>query len=118
PEAHPVIDKNGSRFARATQMTWQEGNAPAGEIKALFVDQQRGYNTFLVRMAPGAMLRPHRHADVEESYLLEGDLLVSGVEMKAGDYCRAEPGSLHAGVTTRGGCVFITVCSQRDELLA
>ena len=75
-EDRPVIDKDGVRFVRAAGMAWQQGNAPAVEIKTLFHDAQRSYNTFLVRMAPGAMLRPHRHADIEESYVLEGDLLV------------------------------------------
>jgi quercetin dioxygenase-like cupin family protein len=67
-------------------------------------------------MAPGATLVAHRHADVEESYVIEGDLLVAGELMHAGDYCRAEPGSVHAGVSTIHGCVFIAVQSQRDEL--
>jgi quercetin dioxygenase-like cupin family protein len=115
---HPVIDKEGVRFVRSAGFDWQEGNAPAVEIKTLSVDRQRNFITYLVRMAPGANLRPHRHADVEESYLLEGDLLVNGVQMQTGDYCRAEPGSVHVGVTTTSGSVFIVVCSERDELLA
>jgi DNA-directed RNA polymerase specialized sigma24 family protein len=42
----------------------------------------------------------------------------SGVLMRQGDYCRADAGSLHTGVTTKTGCVFITVASSRDEWLA
>jgi len=49
--------------------------------------------------------------------VLEEDLTVSGVLMKAGDYCRAEPGSVHTGLSTSGGCLFIAVCSERDERL-
>src|SRR5262249_3379987 len=75
-----------------------------------------GYVTKLVRMAPGAVLHPHRHAEAEESYVLEGDLWVSGVLMLAGDYCRAEAGSVHSEVHTSGGCAFIAVCWERDEL--
>lgn len=115
---HPVIEKDGVRFVRSAALTWREANAPSVEIKPLSKNKQRGYLTYLVRMAPGAVLRPHRHADVEESYVIEGDLLVSGVHMQAGDYCRAEPGSVHAEVTTKSGCVFIAVCSEGDELLA
>lgn len=113
-----VIDQAGVRFVRSNQLVWKEGNAPAVEVKVLSVDKQRGYITKLVRMEPGASLRPHRHIDIEESYLLEGDLLVSGVVMHAGDYCRAEAGSAHEGVATRGGCVFIAVSSMHDEVLA
>ena len=113
-----VIKQSGARFVRSGKLRWRESNAPAVEIKVLSVDKQRGYVTQLVRMEPGAVLRPHRHVDTEESYLLEGDLLVSGVAMHAGDYCRAEAGTLHEGVITRGGCVFIAISSLRDELLA
>ncbi len=114
----PAYEKDGVNFVRPTHLAWEAGNAPGIEIKTLSVDAQRGYVTQLVRMPAGSSLRPHRHADVEESYLIEGDLLVSGVLMHAGDYCRAEPNSVHSGVTTQGGCVFIAVYSSRDELLA
>jgi len=113
-----VLDREGLRFVRGTQLGWDPGSVPAVETKTLHVDAHRGYVTQLVRMDPGAVLQPHRHADVEESYLLEGDLLVSGVLMHAGDYCCAQPGSFHRGVETRGGCVFITVRSLRDEVLS
>lgn len=116
--ATAVIEKEGMRFVRSVRLTWKEATTPTVQIKTLFVDKQRGYRTILIRMAPGATLLPHRHADVEESYVLEGDLLVAGVRMQAGDYCRAEPGSVHTGVTTTGGCVFIAVCSQHDEFFS
>lgn len=79
------------------------------------VDQARNSFTTLVRMAPGAILASHRHADAEESYVLEGEIFVSGVLMHPGDYCRAEAGSLHTGVTTKTGCVFIAVASLHNE---
>jgi anti-sigma factor ChrR (cupin superfamily) len=113
--AATLLDRDGVRIVRSAQLTWQAGNAPAVEIKTLHTDAERGFVTMLVRMEPGAVLVAHRHADLEESYVLEGDLQVAGIEMRAGDYCRAEPGSLHEGVRTRGGCVFIAVQSQRDE---
>ena len=117
-EQSTVIDRDGVRFVRSAQLPWEAAKAPAVEVKLLSVDRERGYATKLVRMAPGAALYPHRHADVEESYVIEGDLLVGGVLMHTGDYCRAEPGSIHADVTTRGGCLFIAVCSLRDQVLA
>jgi anti-sigma factor ChrR (cupin superfamily) len=113
----PIVVRTGVHFVRAAGLDWQAGTAPGVEIKTLFADPARGYLTRLVRMPPGSSLHPHRHADVEESYVLEGDLMVSGVSMKAGDYCRAEAGSVHTGVSTRGGCLFIAVCSERDERL-
>src|SRR5271155_3315337 len=112
-----TIDKNGMRFMLSNLMPW-EGTAIKGiESKVLFRDAAKGMVTVLVRMAPGTSGPRHRHAEVEESYVLEGDVTISGVEMKAGDYCRAEPGSVHIGISTRGGCQFITIASERNELL-
>lgn len=113
-----LLDQAGVRIVRSAGLAWRPGRASAVEVKVLHVDAERGYATKLVRMAPGAALIPHRHADLEESYILEGDLLVAGVEMRAGDYCRAESGSVHDDIRTRGGCVFIAVQSQRDEWLS
>jgi quercetin dioxygenase-like cupin family protein len=113
----PTIDKNGMRFMLSNLMPW-EGTAIIGiETKVLFRDAANGMVTVLVRMAPGTSGSHHRHAAVEESYVLEGDVTISGVEMKPGDYCRAEPGSVHTGISTRGGCQFITIASERNELL-
>jgi anti-sigma factor ChrR (cupin superfamily) len=114
---HPAIDKDLLRFVGSNWLDWQPGNGPGVEVKLLAVDQERGYYTTLVRMAPGSSLAPHRHVDPEESYILEGELLVSGVLMRPGDYCHAAAGSMHTGVTTKTGCIFIAVASIRDEWL-
>lgn len=113
--AHPVIDKDQQKFVSAQWLNWTPANAPGVEMKVLSVDKKRALYTTLVRMEPGSSILPHRHADIEESYIMEGDLLVSGVLMRPGDYCRAEAGSMHTGVTTKTGCVFITVASLNDE---
>ncbi len=54
-------------------------------------------------MDPGATYPSHRHTEVEELYLLEGDLFVEGQWMKPGDYCRDEPESIHGKVRTDKG---------------
>ena len=109
------LDGGGLQFVRTARMVWERvGNL---EIKLLFRDAERAYSAKLVRMAEGMNYPSHRHADVEELYLLEGDLLVSGVLMRPGDYCRAEPGTIHTDISTRGGCLFISMSSERDELL-
>jgi len=118
PDDAVVVERGGVRFVRSARLAWEAAAAPAVDVKTLSVDRERGYVTKLVHMAPGASLYPHRHADVEESYIIEGDLLVADVLMRAGDYCRAEAGSIHTGVTTRSGCLFIAVCSLRDQVVA
>jgi len=113
----PAVPIPGILFVRAGQVPWKEV-LPGVELKPLSVDAQGVYATQLVRMRPGSTYPAHRHAGVEETYLLEGDLLVHGVEMHAGDYCRAEPDSIHELISTRNGCVFLATASVEDELLA
>ena len=116
--AHPVIDKDQQKFVSAQWLNWKPGNPPEVEMKVLSIDKERSLYTTLVRMVSGSSILSHRHADIEESYIMEGELLVSGVLMQPGDYCRAEAGSMHAGVTTKTGCVFISVASLNDEWFA
>jgi hypothetical protein len=112
-----TIGQNGMHFMLSNLMPWEGTSIKGIETKVLFRDAANGMVTALVRMAPGARYPHHRHAEVEESYVLEGDVTISRVEMKPGDYCRAEPGSVHTGISTRGGCQSITIASERNELL-
>lgn len=112
-----TIDKNGVYFVFSSRMPWEETAFKDIDSKVLFRDPGTGMVTRMVRMAPGTSYPHHRHAEVEESYLIEGDLTISGVSMRPGDYCRAEAGSLHSDISTRGGCLFIAIASERNELL-
>ena len=112
-----IIDNNGILFTLSNLMPWKGTAFKDIETKVLFRDPRNGMVTKLVRMAPGTSYPRHRHAAVEESYVLEGDLTISGVAMKPGDYCRAEPGSIHTDICTHAGCQFISIASERNELL-
>jgi len=116
-EEAAVIDRDGMRFVRSTQLGWEPGAGPGVEVKRLFTDPSGNRTTKMYRMAPGSTYPAHRHADVEDIYVIEGDLLVCGVLMRAGDYCRAEAGSLHEGVRTANGCLFIATASERNQRL-
>ena len=90
----------------------QEGEwrmlGPGLEIKVLMVDRDAGFQSFLLRLAPGCQLPPHDHGSLEECLLLEGDMLIGDRAYAAGDYHAALPGSRHAPISTRnGGLVFI-----------
>jgi anti-sigma factor ChrR (cupin superfamily) len=113
-----TVERAGIRFVRADALDWSAVGLPGLSVKPLFADEDAKRATHLVRMEPGASYPPHRHADVEELYVLEGDLLVSGVLMRAGDYCRAEPQSVHGRIRSQNGCVFIVTASRGDELLS
>jgi anti-sigma factor ChrR (cupin superfamily) len=112
-----LSDKDGVMIARPAEMTWAAGELPGVFLKVLFNDTTRGYKTAMVRMTEGTHYPSHKHAGVEELYLLEGDLFVGEMSMRAGDYCRAEAGSIHEEIATKNGCLFVVTSSHQDELL-
>ena len=69
----------------------------------------------LVKMAAGARYPRHRHAAVEECYVIEGDLHVSGTVLLAGDYQRADMDSFHGVQWTENGCTAFIISSLQNE---
>lgn len=112
-----TFEMDGLRFVRANELGWTATDLPGVSLKRLALDLQAGRATHLVRIEPGGSYPPHRHAGVEEVYLLEGDLLLSGVLMHPGDYCRAEAGTVHDGLYSSNGCVFVVTSCITDERL-
>jgi anti-sigma factor ChrR (cupin superfamily) len=103
---------------RRSEGTWESTGVEGVTVKRLFLDAERGYVTMLVRMAPGSSYPSHRHGGYEECYVLQGDLSVGDTVLHAGDYQRAEGGSVHLVQSTKDGCLLFIVSSQHDELLA
>lgn len=72
------------------------------EIKVL--REHGGVLSYLLRLAPGATLPPHRHPHDEECMVLEGRLRVgSRVEIGPGGYHLAQGGALHPTISTQAG---------------
>jgi quercetin dioxygenase-like cupin family protein len=89
---------------------------PGITAKKLFVDVPNGRVTMIVRMAPGSSYPAHRHGGAEECFVIEGDLQVGSLTMRASDYQRAAPGSTHPVQSTASGCVLFLVSSLSDEI--
>ena len=68
---------------------WEEV-APGISCKLLATDTEKQRVSMLVRLAPGVAYPPHRHAGVEELYLLDGELMIDQKKLYPGDYNRAE----------------------------
>jgi anti-sigma factor ChrR (cupin superfamily) len=113
-----VFNASGVLVVRTGAMDWKAGTVPGIRAKILFVDEPRQRITSLVSMEPGAHYAQHRHHGPEELFLLSGDLIIEGQKVEAGDYCRAEPGSIHSESHTESGCLFVLVASQLDEVLS
>jgi quercetin dioxygenase-like cupin family protein len=85
--------------------------------KLLAVDAAASRVTMLVRLAPGTDYPPHRHADVEELYLLHGELMIDSKKLHAGDYIRAEADTVDHRVWSETGCTCLLLTSTRDAIL-
>lgn len=110
PSNHPLT------FVKASDGQWQE-MAPGVTVKVLFFDPASRRATALVRMAPGSSYAPHRHAEAEELYVLEGGCLCGGQELTAGDYHRAEAGTEHHDTSSDDGCLLLVISSPSNEML-
>jgi CheY-like chemotaxis protein len=112
-----LLDRDGLFIARSEGMLWQSIDASGCEKKILFVDDREKSVTSIVRMQAGTHFPSHRHGGIEEVFILQGDLVVEGQPMKPGDYCRAEPTTVHRESFTESGCVFLLRASQHDRIL-
>lgn len=86
---------------------WRPTPFPGIAVRVLSDDRGLKRTTICVRMQPGSSYPPHPHEAMEECLVLEGELLVGDVLLRAGDYQRAEPGSRHAEQTTKTGALLL-----------
>jgi len=92
-----------SRLVPVDDLPWHPTPFPGIEQKILLKDEKRGLITALVRMAPGARLPLHEHADVEQTYVLEGSLADDeGNEVTAGNFVWRPAGHQHVAWSPKG----------------
>ncbi len=116
-ENQSIDIQTGLTFVRTAEEPWQEIQ-PGIELKPLFVDQKQGRMTALARMAPNTIYGAHRHTTAEEFYVLEGTCNLDGQLLQAGDYHRAEAGSVHYETSTKDGCLLLIIFSPDNEMLS
>jgi anti-sigma factor ChrR (cupin superfamily) len=101
--------------SRPTQLEWEDV-APGISVKLLATDAERQRVSMLVRLAPGTDYPPHRHAGVEELYLLDGELMIDERKLHPGDHSRATAGTVDRRVRSETGCTCVLVTSPEDVL--
>lgn len=94
---------------------WKEV-APGISCKLLSTDTESDRVTMLVRLAPNTAYPPHRHAGLEELYLLEGELWIENRKLEPGDYNRAAAGTADQRVWSESGCMCLLITSPSDQL--
>ncbi|MBL8075169.1 MAG: cupin domain-containing protein [Nitrospira sp.] len=112
----PRPSSDGLTFVKASEGTWRE-IAHGVTAKLLAFDPVSRRTTTLLRFRPGTSYAPHRHAAVEELYVLEGGCSIAGREMAVGDYHRAEAGTVHHDTSTDEGCLLLVISSPQNEIL-
>jgi anti-sigma factor ChrR (cupin superfamily) len=96
---------------------WEPYAIPGVTVRRLFRDEANRQTVMLVRAEPGVRYPAHRHAALEEMFMLEGELRFGETVYRPGDYIRSECGSLHGSSETLGGCMFLIRASLDNELM-
>lgn len=76
---------------------------PGLQIKVLH--EHEGTMSYLLKLAPGAQLPPHRHPQDEECVVLEGELRIGALVVPAGGFHLARRDTLHDRIGTDTGAV-------------
>jgi putative transcriptional regulator len=107
----------GVTLTMANNIAWKETGIPGIRAKTLFVDPVSRCVRSLVMMEPGAVFPSHRHAQVEELFMVSGELTIDSHAVAPGDYLRADASTLHEAMQTETGCMFIALSCLDDEIV-
>lgn len=113
-EATPAPAPASYRAIRSAELNWQPHPTPGVMIAIVHRDEVKREIVGFLRADPGVRYPQHRHAAIEEIFMMEGDLVIGNEVYGAGDYIRSQPGSSHAPYT-HGGCRFFFHTSMDDD---
>src|SRR5688572_15914508 len=74
---------------------WIPIKVPGAYVKLLSIQREKGYAVVLGKLDPQTHYPAHHHIGPEQLFVLEGDLHIGDVELKAGDFHNAKAGSSH-----------------------
>ena len=105
---HATLGPLASRLVKANDMQWEPIRFPGCYVKTLMVDRASGLLTVLLKMDPGAELPDHEHVLIEQTYVLEGELVDKdgpepGLTCRPGEFVWRPAGSRHSAWTPNGG---------------
>ncbi len=90
---------------RADEGDWKTISAGVAK-KRLLADPDAGRESFLIRLDPGAILPGHFHRSIEECVMLEGEMHIGDLRVRAGDYHVVPAGSRHPDIVSDQGALF------------
>ena len=108
----------GVHVLRAGNGKWRETGYPGVTTKILHIEKETRMATTLLRLEPGAKYPPHSHSMLEQCLVLSGDVrLGSKLQIFAGDYEKALPGTEHEFLASDTGCELLIISCLEDEIL-
>jgi len=113
-DQEPPLTQAGFTLIRSSEGTWVEP-LPGLQLKVLHVEPITQRTTALAKFAQGFRYVSHRHAEIEELFVLEGGFVCQGQTLLPGDYHRSNAGSVHAETSTDEGCTLLMIFSPRNE---
>ena len=76
-----------------------------------------GQGTYILKMEPGAVSKPHEHINFEEFIILDGELTDPDDKIfKKGDIVTFEPGSSHSSYT-KNGCLILVFMRAMNKAI-
>jgi anti-sigma factor ChrR (cupin superfamily) len=116
PEPSLAVNPMSYLAVRSQDLNWQPHPAPGISVAIVHIDEVKREMIGFLRAEPGRRYPLHRHAAMEEIFMIEGDLVIEDAVYYAGDYIRSYPGSSHAPHSNTG-CRFFFRTSLDDEYL-
>ena len=103
-----------SRTIRAEEGRWQSC-ADGVRTKKLSKNVERNTATFLLELAPNAILSAHDHHGAEDSYVVRGSCRIGAVALYEGDFHHVDAGAHHGDVVASDdGCLLILTVDLAD----
>lgn len=79
--------------------------APGVHKRLVYVDVEGGWESFFLKLEPGAEIAPHPHQATEEGLVLSGEILIDGEVLREGDVHIAFAGHDHGLIKSESGAL-------------
>lgn len=110
-----AADSTGRHVTHQAAEGWQPFGAGV-QIKVLH--ESGGVMSYLLRLAAGAALPPHRHPVDEECVVLEGEVRIGSLKLGAGGFHLGRQGVLHDALRSEHGALIYLRGAIPDAALA
>ena len=103
-DKQPILDTNDLITIRSDDDNWKQISDKVRK-KILYIDDEKGVASYLLRIEPGAEDEPHQHTSDEHCLVLEGDISFGDIHLTVGDYHLAQKGSCHERAYSEHGAL-------------